>query len=86
MSRIHVDCREHPSKTPCTVALSADSEEELLEASIQHMVSAHKYTDTPELRAQLRKAFKEGEPSFPGWPKPGENPSYLKQELEEIDE
>ena len=85
MSRIHVDCREHPSKTPCTVALSADSEEELLEASIQHMVSAHKDTDTPELRAQVRKAFKEGEPSYHGWAKPGENPAYLKQELE-VDE
>lgn len=85
MPRKHVDCRESPSEIKCTVAISADSEEELLEASVQHLVAAHKYRDTPEIRDQLRKAFKEGEPASHGWPKPGETPTYLKQELE-VDE
>lgn len=86
MPRKHIDCRESPGKINCTVALSADSEEELLEASVQHMVAAHRYTDTPELRAQLRKAFHEGEPDYHSWPKQGETPTYLKQELEDIEE
>lgn len=85
MSRKYMDCREIPSEKKCTVAISADSEEELLEASVQHAVAVHKHTDTPELRNQLRKAFKEGEPSHYEMPKPGETPAYLKQELE-VDE
>ena len=59
MSRKYIDCREYPSKTNCTVSIFADSDEELLEAAVQHAVSVHEHEDTPELRDQLRKAFKE---------------------------
>jgi predicted small metal-binding protein len=38
--------------------MSADSENELLEAAVQHAVAMHNHQDTPELRAQLRKLFK----------------------------
>jgi predicted small metal-binding protein len=86
MTRMHVDCREHPGKIPCTVALSADSEEELLEATVQHLVAIHRYADTPELRDQVRKDFKAGETTFHDWPKPGETPAYLRQELDEDEE
>lgn len=62
MTRKYIDCREHPSTTNCTVALSADSDQELLEAAVQHAVAIHQHQDTPELRQQLQKMFKEGTP------------------------
>jgi len=43
----------------CTLAMSADSEKELLEAAVQHAVAVHGHRDTPELRQQLRSLFKE---------------------------
>lgn len=46
----------------CTVALSADTEEELLEAAVQHAVQVHEHQDTPELRSQLKACFKDGSP------------------------
>jgi predicted small metal-binding protein len=62
MGRKFIDCREHPSDIKCSVALSADSEEELLDAAIQHAAAVHGYQDTPEIRAALRKEIKEGVP------------------------
>ena len=62
MGRKFIDCREHPSDIKCSVALSADSEEELLDAVIQHATAVHGYQDTPEIRAALRKEIREGVP------------------------
>lgn len=62
MTRKYIDCREFPSATKCSVALSADSDQELLEAAVQHAVSVHQHKDTPELREQLKQLFKEGTP------------------------
>lgn len=62
MSRKYIDCREAPSDMNCSVALSADSEKELLEAAVQHAVAVHQHKDTPELRSQLRQLFKDGTP------------------------
>jgi predicted small metal-binding protein len=62
MTRKYVDCREIPSETNCTVALSADSDKELLEAAVQHAVAVHKHEDTPELRNAIQEHFKEGTP------------------------
>jgi predicted small metal-binding protein len=62
MARKYIDCREFPSEMNCTVALSADSDDELLEAAVQHAVAVHKHEDTPDLRKQLRSLFKEGTP------------------------
>ncbi len=59
MARKFIDCREYPSEMNCTVLLSADSEAELLEAAVQHAVSVHSHTDTPELREALRSMFRE---------------------------
>ena len=59
MARKFIDCREYPSEMDCTVFMSADSEDELLEAAVQHAVSVHGHTDTPELRETLRSMFKE---------------------------
>jgi predicted small metal-binding protein len=63
MARKYIDCREFPSEINCSVALSADSEKELLEAAAQHAVTVHKHTDSPELRAQLKTLFHDGTPS-----------------------
>lgn len=62
MARKFIDCREFPSETNCTVAISADSESELLEVAVQHAVTVHKHQDTPELREQIKSAIKEGAP------------------------
>lgn len=62
MTRKYIDCREFPSEMNCTVALSADSDNELLAAAVQHAVAIHQHQDTPELRAQLKQLFKEGTP------------------------
>lgn len=62
MSRKYIDCREYPSEMNCSVAISADSDKELLEAAVQHAVSVHQHKDTPELRTQLGQLFKEGTP------------------------
>lgn len=62
MARKYIDCRAIPSDSKCTVAISADTENELMDAAVQHAVSVHGHRDTPELREQLKKAFKEGSP------------------------
>lgn len=63
MGRKYIDCRDYPGETKCSIALAADSEEELLEAVIQHGVSVHGYQDTPEFREKVRSEFKDGTPS-----------------------
>ena len=62
MSRVFIDCREVPSTSGCTVAMAADSEDELLEAAVQHAMAVHGEHDTPELRTEIRKAFHSGNP------------------------
>lgn len=62
MSRHYIDCREYPSAVHCSVALSADSTKELLEAAVQHAMAVHGHQDSPELRQQLAKLFKQGTP------------------------
>lgn len=62
MTRKYIDCREFPSEMNCTVALSADSDQELVDAAVQHAVAVHGHQDTAELRSQLRSMFKEGSP------------------------
>lgn len=62
MTRKYIDCREFPSEMNCTVALSADTDKELLDAAVQHAVAVHQHQDTPELRTQLQQLFKEGSP------------------------
>ena len=60
--RKFVDCREMPSEMNCTIAISADSEDELVEAAAQHAVSVHGHEDTPELREMVRQGVHEGAP------------------------
>ncbi len=60
MSRFYIDCRG--PNTDCTVALSADSVKELLEAAVQHAVAVHGDTDSPEFRKELTAMIKPGTP------------------------
>ena len=62
MTRKYIDCREYPSEMNCSVALAADSDDELLEAAVQHATTVHKHTDSPELRTQLKGMFHDGSP------------------------
>ena len=54
-----IDCRDYPSDMNCSVALSADSPDELLDIAVAHAVAAHGHQDNPELRAVLRGMFKD---------------------------
>ena len=62
MARKFIDCREIPSTTHCSVTIAADSEQELLDAAVQHAVARHGHQDTPALRDQLKQALREGAP------------------------
>jgi predicted small metal-binding protein len=62
MNRKYIDCREFPGDIKCSVAIAADTEDELLEAAVQHAVSTHGYQDTPELRNDIRSGIKDGTP------------------------
>jgi predicted small metal-binding protein len=63
MGRVFVDCREYPSESGCSVAISADEPDELVDAAVQHAVAVHGHEDTPEFREQLRGMIKEGAPA-----------------------
>ena len=63
MARKYIDCRNYPSEMNCTLAMSADSEKELLEAAVQHACAVHGHKDSPEFRKQLLELFKEGAPA-----------------------
>jgi len=63
MGRKFIDCREFPSEMNCSIAISADTEDELLEAAVQHAVAVHGHQDTPELRDQIKGGIKDGMPS-----------------------
>ena len=58
MARMFVDCRDYPSEMNCTVAISADTKEELVDAAVQHAVAVHGHHDSLELRAELAKMVK----------------------------
>ncbi len=63
MARKYIDCRDYPqSPVKCSVAISADSEEELIDAVVEHGTTVHGYKDTPEFREELRQGIKRGQP------------------------
>ena len=55
MARKYIDCREIPSESHCTVAISADHEDELIEAAVQHAVAVHNHYNTLELRRLIKR-------------------------------
>ena len=59
MGRKSLDCRLVPSEDNCSVKISADHVDEVLDAGVQHAVSVHGHEDTPELREMLQGALLE---------------------------
>ena len=62
MARKYIDCREFPSEMKCTIAISADTDDELVEAAVQHAVAVHGEHDTPAFRQESRHAIQQGTP------------------------
>lgn len=62
MARQFIDCREFPSENNCSVAIAADTEQELMEVAVDHAVKVHGHQDTPEFRAQLKQIMHTGTP------------------------
>jgi predicted small metal-binding protein len=57
-SRKSIDCRNYPSDKNCSLKMSG-SEEEVLDAAVQHAVSAHGHANSPELREQIKSMLKD---------------------------
>jgi predicted small metal-binding protein len=62
MTRKYIDCREFPSVMHCSVAISADTDKELIDAAVQHAVTVHGHKDTPDFRQEIIGAMREGTP------------------------
>jgi predicted small metal-binding protein len=56
--RKSIDCRDYPSDKNCSLRISG-TEEEVLEAAVQHAASAHGHEKTPELRDQIKSMLKD---------------------------
>jgi predicted small metal-binding protein len=55
-----VDCRLYPSEKGCTLSIEG-TEEEVIEASVNHAVIAHGHTNSPELREKIKSLMKDVE-------------------------
>jgi len=44
--RKSIDCRDYPSEKNCSLKISG-TEEEVIDAAVQHAVSAHGYEEAP---------------------------------------
>ncbi|MCX4547364.1 DUF1059 domain-containing protein [Streptomyces sp. NBC_01387] len=55
------DCRDFPSETKCTLAITGE-EDEVVRAASEHAVSVHGHEDSPELRDQIKAALKDEAP------------------------
>ena len=65
MARMFVDCRDYPSEMNCTVLVSADTKNELLEAAVQHAVAVHGHHDSSELRHATEERVMAGSKCMP---------------------
>jgi predicted small metal-binding protein len=56
--RKSIDCRDYPSEKNCSLKMSG-TEQEVLDAAVQHATSAHGHSDPKELREQLKSMLKD---------------------------
>jgi hypothetical protein len=56
--RKSIDCRNYPSDKNCSLKISG-TEEEVLDAAVQHAASVHGHENTPELREQIKQMLKD---------------------------
>lgn len=52
------DCRDFPSETNCTLAISGE-EDEVVRAAAEHAASVHGHPDNDALRTEIRKGLKD---------------------------
>lgn len=64
MGRKYFDCRDYPAGVKCSIVMSADTLEELIEAVVQHNTSFHGEKDTEAFRQMIRNEVKEGFPPY----------------------
>jgi predicted small metal-binding protein len=57
-NRKAIDCRDYPSEKDCSLKMSG-TEDEVLDAAVQHAVAAHGHEETPELREQIKSMLKD---------------------------
>jgi len=57
-NRKSVDCRDYPSEKNCSLKISG-TEEEVLDAAVQHAVSVHGHENSPALRQQIKSMLKD---------------------------
>ena len=53
-----IDCRDYPSDKGCTLRISG-TEQEVLDAAVQHATTAHGHKDPEELHEQLKSMLKD---------------------------
>jgi predicted small metal-binding protein len=56
--RKSIDCKDYPNEKNCSPKISG-TEEEVLDAAVQHAVSAHGHEETPELREQIKSMLED---------------------------
>ena len=57
-TRKSIDCRNYPSEKNCSLKISG-TEEEVLDAAVEHAASVHGHQKSPELRQQIKSMLKE---------------------------
>jgi hypothetical protein len=57
-NRKSIDCRDYPSDKNCSLKISG-TEQEVLDAAVDHAVSAHGHASSPELRQQIQSMLKD---------------------------
>ena len=60
MSGYYLKCRERTDGVKCSTIISADSKEELLKETLQHLLSVHGRKESMALDDQLRAQMKRG--------------------------
>ena len=57
-NRKSIDCRNYPSDKNCSLKISG-TQEEVLDAAVQHAASVHGHENSPELREQIKSMLKD---------------------------
>jgi predicted small metal-binding protein len=57
-TRKSIDCRDYPSDKNCSLKISGN-EDEVLDAAVEHTVSAHGHERSAELREEIRSLLKD---------------------------
>ena len=55
--RKSIDCGDYPSEKNCSLKISG-TEEEVLDAAVEHAASVHGHENTLELREQIKQMLK----------------------------